>query len=103
MLSNRRRYRRGSGRFESDEVNPMENLANLVDVMLVFACALMIAIITYWNVDLSRIMDIVDREDLEKIDDINSSVEQEIDDEAFEAKGTVYEDPETGELYIVSN
>ncbi len=32
--------------------NPLEMMANLMDVMLVFACGLMLALIVNWNVDL---------------------------------------------------
>ena len=43
--------RSGSGRlgksesFESESINPMDGVANLADVMLVFACGLMLALI----------------------------------------------------------
>ena len=40
----------------------MESVANLVDIMLVFACGLMVAIIIYWNVDLNNIVNIIDQE-----------------------------------------
>ena len=79
----------------------MENLANLVDVMLVFACALMIAIITRWNVDLTQSK--ISKEDLEPVDDIQEAIQNEIDAAQLESKGRVCEDPETGDLYIVTN
>ena len=79
----------------------MENLANLVDVMLVFACALMIAIITRWNVDLTQSK--ISKEDLEPVDDMQEAIQNEIDAAQLEYKGRVYEDPETGDLYIVTN
>ena len=50
----------------------MKNLANLVDVMLVFACALMIAIITRWNVDLTQSK--ISKEDLEPVDDMQEAM-----------------------------
>ncbi len=103
MISSKRNLRRANKRrFCEEGVNPMENLANLVDVMLVFACALMIAIITYWKVDLNSIMGIVSEDDLEKVEDYTESIESNIDSNRFESKGTVYEDPETGDLYIIS-
>ena len=49
LRTNTARLGRRTHSFEKATPNPMENLANLVDVMLVFACALMIAIITHWN------------------------------------------------------
>ena len=68
MIGNRGSLRGGRRkRFSEESINPMENLANLADVMLVFACALMIAIITHWNVDITQ--NRVNKEDLEPIDD----------------------------------
>jgi len=69
--------------------------------MLVFACALMIAIITYWNVDLTQSK--ISKEDLEPVDDMQEAIQNDIDSEVLQSKGRVYEDPETGELYIVTN
>ena len=48
LRTNNRRLSRRTHSFEKATPNPMENLASLVDVMLAFACALMIAIITRW-------------------------------------------------------
>ena len=101
MIGNRRNLSRNrSRRFGEESVNPMENLANLVDVMLVFACALMISLITYWNVDIRQNQ--INKEDLQPIDDPEQAIQNEIETNEFESKGTVYEDPETGDLYIVT-
>lgn len=97
---NRRIGRRHHG-FEAETANPMENLANLVDIMLVFACALMIAIITHWNVDLTQQK--ISEEDLELVEDPQMAIQNNIESSNFESKGVVYEDPETGDLYIVTN
>ena len=35
--------------FDEEEQNPMEGVANLVDAMLVLACGLMMAIISFYN------------------------------------------------------
>ena len=43
-----------SRRRVTEEVDAMSGLANLSDVMLVFACGLMAAVILNWNVDLSK-------------------------------------------------
>ena len=101
LNTNKRRLTRRVHSFEKATPNPMENLANLVDVMLVFACALMIAIITYWNVDLTQSK--ISKEDLEPVDDMQEAIQNDIDSEVLQSKGRVYEDPETGELYIVTN
>ncbi|MGL4483643.1 MAG: DUF2149 domain-containing protein, partial [Anaerovoracaceae bacterium] len=38
---------------KSEEVNPMDGMASLADVMLVFACGLIVALIAAWNVDVA--------------------------------------------------
>lgn len=101
MAKKNRRLGRRIHTFEKETANPMENVANLVDIMLVFACALMIAIITHWNVDLSQTK--INKEDMELIEDPQTAIQNDIESDKFESKGTVYEDPETGDLYIVTN
>ena len=40
--------------FETEEtVNPMDGVANLVDVMIVFSVGIMLALIMHWNLDTS--------------------------------------------------
>ena len=38
---------------ESEDVNPMEGVANLADVMLVLAVGMMLALVVAWNVDIA--------------------------------------------------
>ena len=47
--------KRGRLRVEQrgDEFDPMEGMANLADVMLVFECGLLLDIIINWNVDVT--------------------------------------------------
>ena len=80
----------------------MSGLANLSDVMLVFACGLMAAVILNWNVDLSKTrVEILQREQMQELDNAEE-MEQDIQSSSsFEQKGTAYEDPETGKLYVV--
>lgn len=86
----------------SEEVDAMAGVANLADVMLVFACGLMAAVILNWNVDLSKTrVEILQREQMQELDNAEE-LEQDIQSSSsFEQKGTVYEDPETGKLYVV--
>ena len=95
------RINKGSGRLRVDrtpaeDISPMEGLANLVDVMLVFACGLIIALIAAWNVDVTktpyRVSDIKVEEGLEEISPDN-----------LQEMGTVYMDPETGKLYVIED
>lgn len=104
--------RNGSGRFTpegsaGEDINPMDGVANLADVMLVFACGLMLALITYWNVDVaSTTVSTVDTapgvELTEEIFDADSSQEQHPDLEGLEQYGMLYRDPVTGKLYFMS-
>lgn len=54
MLKNRKRLSRPFDG-EDDNENPMDSLTNLFDVMLVFACGLMVALVMSLNVDVSRL------------------------------------------------
>lgn len=103
--------RNGSGKFSgmdsaSEDINPMDGVANLADVMLVFACGLMLALITYWNVDVASTtaptVDVVPGVELtEEISDADSSQEQTPDLEGLEQYGMLYRDPVTGKLYFM--
>ena len=100
MLKNRGLRGRG-GYFGAEEANPMDGLANLVDVILVFACGLMIAIITFWNVDLSKVRDIIDQSELRELENPEKAIEDGEMSDSLENRGSVYEDPETGKMYVI--
>ena len=78
---------------KKESFNPMDGMANLADVMLVFACGLLIALIASWNVDINRY-------EIEKADGAQKTIETETD---MEEMGTVYKDPQTGKYYIVED
>ena len=95
------RINKGGGRLRvvrkpEEEVSPMEGVANIVDVMLVFACGLLIALIAAWNVDVTktpyRVTDIKE-----------NSAQEEIAPEDLKQMGTVYQDPRTGKLYVIED
>ncbi|MCD7947214.1 MAG: DUF2149 domain-containing protein [Oscillospiraceae bacterium] len=54
---------------EAENINPMDGLGNLSDIMLVFACGLMIAIILLWQVNLKDVVMIFDEDNLVEVDD----------------------------------
>ena len=67
-----------SRRRVTEEVDAMSGLANLSDVMLVFACGLMAAVILNWNVDLSKTrVEILQREQMQELDNAEE-MEQDI-------------------------
>ncbi len=94
MRINKNGGRLRTNRKPAEDINPMESVANLVDVMLVFACGLIIALIAAWNVDVAKTP--------YHVSDIKESQEQEeISPEDLQEMGKVYKDPETGKLYVI--
>ncbi|GHT77922.1 hypothetical protein FACS1894104_0320 [Actinomycetota bacterium] len=62
-------------------INPMESIVNMIDIMLIFACGLMVSIVTLWGLD------------------VNTSNPQ--DQDGYQNIGQTYQDPETGKFYVV--
>ena len=88
-----------------EEYNPIEGVANLVDVMLVFACGLMLALIINWNVDVggpgARIS-IEQGVELSEVEGFTNQEESPLQANVnYEEMGVVYRNPETGQLYMV--
>ena len=82
-----------------DEDDPRTGLVNLADVMLVFACGLMIALVGHYNVDLGS----TNLENAEKLEGEmqQMSMSTSSSSSTYSEVGTVYEDTSTGELYVV--
>lgn len=87
---------------EGGIVDPMGGMGNLMDVMLVFACGLIIALIARYNVELSP--STTATEDIAPFDVELEQVQEGIDnsDTQYAEVGTVYKDMETGDLYILT-
>lgn len=86
-----------------EEVDPMSSLGNIGDVMLVFACGLMVALVVAWNVDLGKFAQVQMDQEIEQ-SDIEQITEQLYGEgNAFVEKGTVYQDPVTGKYYLIEN
>jgi hypothetical protein len=83
----------------ADEVNPMDGLFNLADVMLVFSCGLIIALIAAWNLDVSDRLNLPT--EVQNIGEDSQDIIQNPD--AIQEMGTVYMDPETGKYYILND
>ena len=87
------------------EINPMDGVANLADVMLVFACGLILALIVSFNVDIGRTEKLVGLTQGEQVSEIDGLAEGEMDEgggSGYEELGKVYRDPSTGKLYMVT-
>lgn len=80
----RRRLSGGGSRKGVEMVNPMESVVNLIDIMLIFACGLIVSIVSLWNIDL-KLADKLNEGGADQYEDI----------------GRLYEDPDTGKLYII--
>lgn len=84
-----------------EEVNPIMGVANLADIMLVFSCGLMLALVSYWNLDLPSVSELQQSQmqevtDVQQMDNVvNSS------GSGYSEVGTVYQDPNTGKLYMM--
>jgi hypothetical protein len=90
---------------ESESPSLLDGVANLVDVMLVLACGLMLALVINWNVDISP----GKPADSQKADELRTELEftgdtgEDLDADAdYEELGVVYRDPATGKLYLVT-
>ena len=82
--------------FLESEGSPMESIANIVDVMLVFACGLLLALVTVWNVDIG-----LDRPaNMYEVSDVVEE-SQSVSKDNLQEAGKVYRDPATGNLYFI--
>ncbi|GAW92497.1 DUF2149 domain-containing protein [Calderihabitans maritimus] len=101
---------------EEEEYNPLAGLANMVDVMLVFACGLLVALVLSWNLQDVFLKDLspVQRQQLLQAIKNMVTVEQgkELEEipqlgsgsgSGYQELGTVYRDPKTGKLIMIEN
>lgn len=90
-----------------EEVSPLEGAVNIVDAMLVFACGLMLALVIRWNVDLAQFgesINVTRGEEVTDDADIRSDlVETEGEGQLYQKMGTVYKDPDTGKLFMLTD
>ncbi|MEM1110499.1 MAG: DUF2149 domain-containing protein [Pseudomonadota bacterium] len=94
-----------SGPFSDGDSDPMLGFANIMDVMLVFALGLMLALISqsqelrqHFRLEKERIV-----ETGQELTEAPESVREMIEagGEGMESIGQVYRDPETGKLILV--
>lgn len=86
-----------------NEISPMEGVANLVDIMMVFACGLMISIILRWNINLGEVQIIIDESQMVEVEGQDVLNEEGKVSGGYESMGTVIKDPKTGKMYIIKN
>ncbi len=97
---------RSRRRWKNEDVNPLEGVINIVDAMLVFACGLMLALAINWNVDLG-LRQQVNLEQGQEVSDTSDTrddlIKTQGEGELYERMGTVYKDPETGKLFMLTD
>lgn len=102
-----------SSQFDSQEQEPLGPLANLIDIMLVFSCGLIAALVAL-SPELEQHFKINKQPDSAQIQPINS-VGKELtsppetlqnklqSQEGYQSMGQVYRDPKTGKLILISH
>jgi hypothetical protein len=92
------------GYLDDADDDPRTGLVNLADVMLVFACGLMLALVSYWNLDLPSVQELSSKSlqalDTNDVENVTNEVHSTAN--AYTELGTVYQDPSTGKLYVVT-
>jgi hypothetical protein len=91
----------GSGFDSEPDVDPRVGLVNLADVMLVFACGLMLALVAYWNLDISDMRELARSEEVTEVRDVEDITENAGIGGGFVELGKVYQDPMTGKYYML--
>lgn len=94
-------------RIQNEDVSPLEGAINIVDAMLVFACGLMLALVIRWNVDLGQFgesINVTQGQEVTDDADIRSDlIETEGEGQLYQKMGTVYKDPETGKMFMLTD
>jgi hypothetical protein len=108
------RKRRILSRLKED-VDPVAGAANLVDAILVFACGLLVALVISWNLHsvifstatpeekrmiLEAVRQVVQIKKGKEINDLPDAIKGS--GEGYQEEGTVYRDPKTGKLIMVT-
>ena len=97
-------YSSGSGfrnKRNYEDTDPMSSIANLSDAMLVFACGLLVALVVAYNVNISNVTQVEIDESQEISEDIENLDVEGAAGNSYTQRGTVYEDPRTGKLYLL--
>ena len=86
---------------ETEDADPRVGLVNLADVMLVFACGLMLALVSAWNLDVSRLTEVAETGEFSEVSGIEEFMNSEGSGTSFTQLGMVYQDPMTGKMYML--
>ncbi|NLF45115.1 MAG: DUF2149 domain-containing protein [Syntrophomonadaceae bacterium] len=98
---------RRNSRWRQEDINPLEGAINIVDAMLVFACGLMLALALNWNVDLGLQqlkVEVEQGQEITHVPEIREDlIETQGQGQLYERMGTVYKDPATGKLFMLTD
>ena len=87
-----------------EDMDPRLGLVNLADVMLVFACGLMLALVAHWGVDISGGPIKIDDSNIKGVNDITpSDIIESSGEKEYEEIGRVFRDIATGEMYVLKD
>ena len=89
-----------AGTLGKDSGGPTDVLANLTDVMLVFACGLIVALVAHYGVELGQVDDASMQQMDMQVQQADDSAAQSSAD--YDEVGTVYRNAEDGKLYVVT-
>ena len=93
---------RSSG-LRHDDFEPMATVGNIADAMLVFAVALMMALLTFWQLDLPQVTEVLEESEITEVSDLEDMVQDMTGGGSEYAElGKVYMDPATGTLYMLT-
>ena len=96
-----------SSSFDTQDDEPLGPLANLVDIMLVFACGLIAALVAV-SPDLKKhfkLEDDVQLQHSQELTDIPESLRKQLESgegQGYQSMGQVYRDPQTGKLILIN-
>ena len=97
---------RRSSRWRQEDINPLEGAINLVDAMLAFAWGLLLALAINWNVDLGfrQRVNLEQGREMTDVPQIREDlIKTQGQGELYERIGTVYKDPATGQLFMLTD
>ncbi len=87
-----------------EDVDPRASVANLADVMLVFACGLMVALVAHWNINVSTVQQVEKQSEMTEVSDVETMADDMATGSGgYTQLGTVYQDPKTGQMYMLVN
>ena len=92
----------GNAFVDAEDVDPRVGLVNLADVMLVFACGLMLALVIHWNVNVGVTeLDETEMTQIEEENIANMAENFTKEGSSYNELGVVYQDPTTGQMYLL--